>query len=64
MPGISRDLEELDLVNLERLAHIFRGLSSSELETLAILLDQDATDTVFQSVKELNSGKRIPLNDW
>jgi len=46
MPVISRDLEELDLVNLERQAHILKGLSPSELETLAILLDQEATDEV------------------
>ena len=64
MPIISRELEELDLINLERLAHILKGLSPSELETLEILLDKEAKDTVFQSLKELDSGERIPLNEW
>jgi DNA replication protein DnaD len=64
MPIISREMEELDLVNLERLAHILKGLSPSELETLEILLDKDARDIVFKSLKELNSGERIPLNEW
>ena len=64
MPIISRELEELDLINLERLAHILKGLSASELESLEILLDKEARDTVFQSLKELDSGERIPLNEW
>jgi hypothetical protein len=64
MQGTLREIEELDLVNLERLAHILKGLNSSELETLEILLDKVASDTVFQSLIELNSGKRIPLNEW
>ena len=64
MPIISRELEELGLINLERLAHILKGLSPSELETLEILLDKEARDTVFQSLKELDSGERIPLNEW
>ncbi len=64
MPGILQNIEELELVNLERLAHILKGLSAAELETLEILLDQDAGDTILQSVKELNSGNRIPLNEW
>ena len=64
MPGILQDIEELELVNLERLAHILKGLSASELETLEILLDQEAGNSLLQSVKELNSGQRIPLNEW
>jgi hypothetical protein len=64
MPGILQDIEELELVNLERLAHILKGLSAAELETLEILLDQEAGNSLLQSLKELNSGQRIPLNEW
>jgi len=56
--------EELELVNLERLAHILKGLSPAELETLEILLDQEAVDTIVQSLRELNKGERLPLNEW
>ena len=64
MPIITREIEGLDLINLERLVHILNGLSASELETLEILLDKEARDTIFESLKELNSGERIPLNEW
>jgi hypothetical protein len=64
MPRISGEIDELDLINLERLAHILKGLSPSELETLEILLDKEARDTVFQSLKEWSSGERVPLDEW
>jgi hypothetical protein len=64
MPSVSPKREELELVNLERLAHILKGLSPAELETLELLLDQDASDTISQSLKELDTGARIPLNEW
>lgn len=64
MPSRLQDIGELELVNLERLAHIIKGLSPVELETLEILLDQEATDTIVQSLKELNRGERLPLHEW
>ena len=63
MPGILQDIEELELINFERLAHILKGLNTTELETFEILLDQEATNRILQSVNELKSGKRIPLNE-
>ncbi len=57
MSGSLQQLKELEVVNLERLAHILKGLSPAELETLEILLDQEARDTIDQSLKELNRGK-------
>ncbi len=64
MPSSLQQLEEFELVNLERLAHILKSLSPAELETLEILLDQEASDTIVQSLMELNRGKRLPLNEW
>jgi len=59
-----KKMDNIELINLKRLAYILKGLSQSELETLEILLDEDASDTIFESLKELNQGKRIPLNEW
>ncbi|MGA7877905.1 MAG: hypothetical protein WCA08_19770 [Desulfoferrobacter sp.] len=64
MPSSLQQLDELELVNLERLAHILKGLSPAELETLEILLDREASDTIVQSLMELNRGERLPLNEW
>lgn len=64
MPNSLEQLEELEVVNLQRLAHILKGLSPAELETLEILLDQEASDTIAQSLMELNRGERLPLNEW
>ncbi|MGA7877410.1 MAG: hypothetical protein WCA08_17250 [Desulfoferrobacter sp.] len=64
MPSSLQQLEEFELVNLERLAHILKSLSPAELETLEILLDQEASDTIVQSLIELNRGERLPLNEW
>jgi len=59
-----REIEETDLVNLERLAHLLRSLSPVELETLEMLLDEEASKTIEQSLKQLQEGKGIPIEDW
>ena len=45
-------------------AEYLKGLSPAELETLEILSDQEASDTIVQSLMELNRGERLPLNEW
>ena len=59
-----KEMDKYELINLERLAHLLKGLSSAELETLEILLDKEASITISQSLKELEQGKRIPINEW
>ena len=64
MTNISSALKEIDraeLVNLQRLAHLLKGLSPAELETLEILLDEEARETITQSLKELDEGKGLPI---
>jgi hypothetical protein len=46
------------------LAHILRGLNAVEVETLEILLDEDASKTIAQSLKEVQAGERIPIDEW
>ena len=53
-----------DLVNLERLAHILKSLDNEELETLELLLDNEAAQVIFSSVKELKEGKGVPIEQW
>jgi hypothetical protein len=48
-----KQMDRVDLINIGRLAHIIKGLSQVEFETLEILLDKDATDTINESIKEL-----------
>jgi len=65
--NMSKTLKEMDkyeLVNLERLAHLLKGLSPAELETLEILLDKEAATSISQSLKELDQGKGIPIEEW
>jgi hypothetical protein len=54
----------VELINLERLAHILKGLSSAELETLTLLLDEEASKSIRQSLKELEEGKGLPIDEW
>ena len=64
---MSKGLKEMDkaeLINLERLVHLLRGLSQAELETLEILLDEEASRTIIQSLRELQQNKRIPIDKW
>ena len=64
MPHTLKEMDRAELINLERLAHLLKGLSPAELETLEILLDKEASNTIFQSLKELEKGERIPINEW
>lgn len=57
-------MDRAELVNLERLAHLLKGLSPAELETLEILLDEEACETIAQSLKELEERKGIPIDEW
>ena len=59
-----RELDKAELVNIERLAHLLKALSPAELETLEILLDEEATSVITQSLKELGKGERLPIDEW
>ena len=56
--------QEVELINLQRLAHLLKSLSPAELETLEILLDDEARKAIQTSLKELDEGKGIPLHEW
>ena len=64
MSGALKEMDRAELVNLERLAHLLKGLSPVELETLDILLDEEACVTIAQSLKELAERKGIPIDKW
>ena len=64
MSNALKQMSRAELVNLERLARLLRGLSPAELETLEILLDEEASRTITQSLRELEQGKGIPINEW
>ena len=65
MPTIAlKEMDRVELINLKRLAHILRGLNAVEVETLEILLDEDASKTIAQSLKEVHAGERIPIDEW
>ena len=59
-----KEMGRVELVNLERLAYILKGLSAVELETLELLLDEDAFRSINQSLKELEKGEGIPIDEW
>ena len=59
-----KEMDRVDLVNLERLAYILKGLSVAEAETLEILLDKEAFRSIDQSLEELKKGERIPIDEW
>ena len=63
MPNTLREMDRVDLINIERLAHL-KGLSSLEFETLEVLLDEEASKTISQSLNELEAGERIPIDEW
>jgi predicted transcriptional regulator len=64
MQSSLKQMDSVDLINLDRLAHIIKGLSQVEVETLEILLDKGATDTISESIKELEKGERISISEW
>ena len=59
-----KEMDRVELVNLERLAYVLKGLSAAEFETLEILLDEESSKTITQSLKELGAGQRIPIDEW
>ena len=61
---VIKEMNRIELVNLERLAYILKGLSVAELETLELLLDEVAFGSINQSLKELEAGEGIPIDEW
>ena len=61
MSGTLREMHKAELVNLERLAHLLKGLSPSEVEPLELLLDEEASVTIAHSRKELEDTEEIPM---
>jgi hypothetical protein len=59
-----KEMSGVELVNLERLAYILKGLSVAEFDTLELLLDEEAFKSISQSIKELEEGKGIPIDEW
>ncbi|MBC2763619.1 MAG: hypothetical protein HF970_09920 [ANME-2 cluster archaeon] len=55
-------MDRVELINLERLAHILKGLSIAESETLEILLDEEALGSIDQSIEELEKGEGIEMD--
>ena len=64
MRNTLKEMDRVELVNLERLAYILKGLSAADFETLEILLDEESSKTINQSLKELKAGERIPIDEW
>jgi len=64
MSSALKEMDRVELVNLERLAHLLKGLSPAEIETLEILLDEEACEIIVQSLKELEERKGIPIDQW
>jgi len=64
MSSALKEMDRAELVNLERLAQLLKGLSPAELETLEILVDEEARETITQSLKELEERKGIPIDKW
>jgi len=59
-----RQIDNIELVNLQRLANLLKALSPEELETLELLLDKEASTVIARSLKELEDGKGIPIDEW
>ncbi len=59
-----KEMDKIELVNLERLAYILKGLSVAEYETLEILLDKEAFKSIDKSLEELENGEGIPIDEW
>lgn len=53
-----------ELVDLQRLAYLLKSLSPAEVETLELLLDDEARNVIKTSIKELDRGEGIPLDEW
>jgi len=61
MPGALKEMNKAELVNLERLPHLLKGHSPSEVDTLELLLDEEASVNIAHSRKELEAIKETPL---
>ncbi len=59
-----KQMDKEDLVKLERLAHLLKGLSEVELETLELLLDDESYQTITRALKELEEGQGIQIDKW
>jgi len=59
-----KELGRVELFNLERLAYILKVLSVAELEAIELLLDEDAFGSINQSLKELEEGEGVPIDEW
>jgi len=64
IPNTLKEMDRVELINIERLAYILKGLSEVEFETLEILLDKEASKTITKSLKELEMGERISIDEW
>ena len=64
MSTVIKEMNRIELVNLERLAYILKGLTVAEFETLELLLDEVALGSINQSLKELDAGEGIPIDKW
>ena len=64
MPNTLKEMDSIELVNIKRLAYILKGLNAVEFETLEILLDEESYKSVSQSLKELEAGERMPIDEW
>ncbi|RZB29135.1 MAG: hypothetical protein AEth_01467 [Candidatus Argoarchaeum ethanivorans] len=64
MSIVIKEMNRIELVNLERLAYILKGLSVAEFETLELLLDEVASGSINQSLRELEAGEGIPIDEW
>ncbi len=47
-----------DIVNPERLAYVLKSLNKEEPETLELLPDNEASQQIFSSIKELKERQR------
>lgn len=57
-----KEMDSVELINLERLAHILKELSVEESETLEILLDKEAFRCIDRSLEELEKGEGIEMD--
>lgn len=64
MSTVISEMNKIERVNLKRLAYILKGLSLAEFEALELLLGEVAFGSINQSLKELEVGAGIPIDEW
>ncbi|MBN1167795.1 MAG: hypothetical protein JXA44_11790 [Methanospirillaceae archaeon] len=52
------------LVDLKRLAYLLKSLNEQEIETIEILLDNEACPIMNRSIEECNQEKGVPIEQW